>query len=207
MEYTIYVSEKLEGTTFKIEDAKGKSAGTMFLQCGDQYKYNGAFDTKELELCQNSIRMDPGSSYVHNIYVDKKESGNIFRSNKRESLLKLTPCRKMYFEGELYYGYEIYISKEILVTPVYRNRHGENKRNEEEQVGLIKLTERTSNTRIYKMYTVFGEEWATLIMALYEYMLSVDTYISDITVTTDEQLLNRYNERFEQNHAGDEMKK
>jgi len=171
MEYTITAIEKIGETIFEVEDENKNVIGIMHLQNDRKNRCNGAFKSKELEILQNSIKMFPESSYVHNIYIEKKEIGNIYKSRKRKNPLTEVPCRKMYLQGKLYYGYEIYLTKEELVIPVYKSGNEENCRNKEIQVGLIRQTEQTHMKRIYKIYSLQGEEMTSFIMALYEYML------------------------------------
>lgn len=198
MKYEVKVEENTRGASVKIINEKGRMEGSLHLPMNGPYKYDGAFKSNEIEFCQNSLPMIENTSYVHNLYIEQKENGCIYRSNKRESMIALTPCNKLYLNGKLYYGYEICTVDKALIIPVYKNSDDKKRKYEEIQVGLIRLENSDRGIKTYSISAAKEDELAVVVMMLYEYLLSINKFESDYKITTDETLLAKHDLEFEQ---------
>lgn len=196
MNYIVEIEERGIRAEIKFKTTQNSTNGSLYLSAGEFNKYTGAFELQELEMCQNSKCTTPDSSYVHNVYIEKRESGAIYKSKKREDEITLIPCIKLYLNESLYYGYEICMPGREVVIPIYKRKENATKRYDEYQVGLIKKEPDTGQKKMYHIFIEDEDKLAGAIMLLYCYMTSMLKFESDLKITVDKNVLKKHRKEF-----------
>ena len=173
-------------------------------------KVNGSIKSPEsivkINICGEKIKLSRSHSFrekytyrPYTIQINEVESGNVFQTEKRKSLFSSYGYQKAYVFSKEYYMYPIGFGDDGIKNPIYCF---------DKQIGLLLKSTEVYNDLHHFELVVDSEDniIPTLIMGFYIYVKAFFKPGEKASnsrkvlkaVTTEKELLNKYNEEFEQ---------